>query len=87
MAEQMAVDYLLKELSSLLGPLRTDGMTDMLIVDAVERAREIEKQRLKETFKQSRQAKIFEEHMPPVWESFEEYYSKTYMKTDKHDSV
>jgi len=28
---------------------------------------------LKEAFKQSRQAKIFEKGMPPVWESFEDY--------------
>ena len=28
---------------------------------------------LKEAFKQSRQAKIFEKDMPPVWESFEDY--------------
>ena len=28
---------------------------------------------LKEAFKQSRQVKIFEKGMPPVWESFEDY--------------
>ena len=31
---------------------------------------------LKEAFKQSRQCKIFEEYMPPVYESFEEFFKE-----------
>ena len=31
---------------------------------------------LREAFKQSRQAKIFEKDMPPVYESFEEWFSQ-----------
>jgi hypothetical protein len=31
---------------------------------------------LREAFKQSRQAKIFEEGMPPVYESFEEWFEQ-----------
>ncbi len=39
---------------------------------------EMENKQHQETFKQSRQAKIFEKDMPPVWESWEEYYNKTF---------
>ena len=31
---------------------------------------------LKEAFKQSRQAKIFEKDMPPVYENFEEWFEQ-----------
>lgn len=31
---------------------------------------------MREAFKQSRQAKIFEKDMPPVYESFEEWFNK-----------
>jgi hypothetical protein len=46
--------------------------------EKVEQAKEMEKQQHQETFKQSRQAKIFEKDMPPVWESWEQYYNETY---------
>jgi hypothetical protein len=45
-----------------------------------EQAKEMEKQQHQETFKQSRLAKIFEKSMPPVWESWEQYYNETYNK-------
>ena len=45
-----------------------------------EQAKEREKEQHKETFKQSRQAKIFEKDMPPVWESWEQYYNQSYGK-------
>lgn len=38
----------------------------------------MEKEQHQETFKQSRQAKIFEKDMPPVWESWEQYYNETF---------
>jgi hypothetical protein len=44
----------------------------------IDQAKEMEEEQHKETFKQSRQAKIFEKDMPPVWESFEQYYNETY---------
>jgi len=41
-------------------------------------AKEMEEKQHQETFKQSRLAKIFEKDMPPVWESWEQYYNKTF---------
>jgi len=39
---------------------------------------EMEKEQHEETFKQSRLAKIFEKDMPPVWNSWEQYYTETF---------
>ena len=44
--EQTAVDYLLKEISVILGPLETKPMQDLLMVDAINKAKEMEKQQL-----------------------------------------
>lgn len=78
MGKQTAVEWLIKEFSEILGPLETKPMQDLLMMDAMKRAKQMEEQQHKETFKQSRQAKIFEKDMPPVWESFEQYYNETY---------
>lgn len=43
---QTAVDYLLKEISAILGPLETKPMQDLLMVDAVNKAKEMEKQQI-----------------------------------------
>jgi len=51
--------------------------------EILNQAKEMEKQQSQETFKQSRQAKIFEKDMPPVWESWEQYYNETFKQTIK----
>jgi hypothetical protein len=48
--------------------------------EILDQAKEMEKQQHQETFKESRKAKIFEKYMPPVWESWEQYYSETFNK-------
>lgn len=53
---------------------------DSIPAELVIKAKQMEKEQHQETFKQSRQAKIFEDGMPPVWESFEQYYNETYGK-------
>jgi hypothetical protein len=39
-----AVEYLTKEFSDILGPLDTKPMQDLLLVDAIKRAKEMEKE-------------------------------------------
>lgn len=46
MSKQTAVDYLVKELSSILGPLETKPMQDLLMVDAINKAKQMEKEQL-----------------------------------------
>lgn len=69
-----AVEWLVNEINKI--NVSTEAR---LFIDKLkERAKEIEKEQHQETFKQSRQAKIFEKDMPPVWESWKEYYKETY---------
>lgn len=79
MAQQTAVEWLAKELESYGDPQVCE--INWEILDAfINKAKQMEEQQHQETFKQSRQAKIFEDGMPPVWESFEQYYNETFGK-------
>ena len=80
---QTAVDYFIKEFSEILGPISTTSIQDLLIVDAVKKAKEIEREQIKNTFVNSRKTKS----KCDVWnckgdekqyESFEQYYNETY---------
>ena len=43
---QTAVEYLVKEFSAILGPLKTEPMQDLLLVDAIERANKMFEQQI-----------------------------------------
>lgn len=77
MAKETAVEWFLKE---IIKNARRDWK-DTNVYELAEQAKQMEKEQHQETFVQSRQAKIFEEGMPPVWESFEQYYNETYGTT------
>ena len=44
--KQTAVDYLVKELSAILGPLETKPMQDLLMVDAINKAKQMEEEQI-----------------------------------------
>ena len=46
MEKQTAVEYLIKEISVILGPLETKPMQDLLMVDAINKAKEMEKEKM-----------------------------------------
>jgi hypothetical protein len=46
MSKQTAVDYLVKELSAILGRLETNTMQDLLMADAINKAKQMEKEQL-----------------------------------------
>ena len=71
--QQTAVEWLVNYM------LKNFHLTDESI-EKFEQAKQMEEEQHKETFKQSRQAKIFEKDMPPVWQSWEQYYNETYKK-------
>ena len=74
-----AVEWLVNEIENHY--IINNGRLDPTVVMRLKRqAQQMEKEQHKEAFKQSRQAKIFEKDMPPVWESFEQYYNETYGK-------
>ena len=44
--KQTAVEFLIKEFSEILGPIDTKPMQDLLIMDAMKQAKEMEKQQI-----------------------------------------
>ena len=71
MAQQTAVEWLFEQIPA-------EWSSSKSAFDAYQQAKQMDKEQHKETFKQSRQAKIFEEGMPPVWENFDQYYNETF---------
>ena len=75
MKNQTAVEYLYERLQAMI------PKTILYSFDKkkyFEESLAMEKEQQKETFKQSRLAKIFEKDMPPTWENFEQYYTETF---------
>lgn len=72
--KKTAVDSLIEKILPFIDRVK---VSDTMFCNIVEEHLTMEKEQHKETFKQSRQAKIFEKDMPPVWESFEQYYDET----------
>ena len=65
--QQTAVNFLIKEFSDILGPIETKPMQNLLMMDAMKRAKEMEKQQ------------IMDAHYAPKYGCFnEEYYKETY---------
>jgi hypothetical protein len=67
--KQTAVEWLVEQLSD-----EFSNYPDAII----KQAKELEKMQHQETFNQARLAKIFEKDMPPVWDSWYQYYNITF---------
>ena len=48
--EQTSIEYLIKEFSEILGPIETQPMQDLLLVDAINKAKAMHKEELKEMY-------------------------------------
>jgi len=46
--KQTAVDYLIREFSAILGPLQTQGMQDLFLADAINKAKEMFQEQIEE---------------------------------------
>lgn len=55
---QTAVEYLVKELSAILGPLETKPMQDLLMVDAINKAKQMEEEQIMDTMCQQLQMEV-----------------------------
>jgi hypothetical protein len=53
-----AVEWLVKEFSDILGPMETNGMQDLLLVDAINRAKEIEKEQIIDAYNKNKMGRI-----------------------------
>jgi hypothetical protein len=74
MEEQTAVEFLVEELSAIIGKINFTSMQGLLMKDAIEKAKEMEKEQIKEAFKHG--------ELPPLFVNYnaEEYYNETYKK-------
>ena len=74
MSKQTAVDFLIEEFNSILGKVNFTAMQGLLIKDAVEKAKEMEKEQIIE----AHGAKQYHKTV-----NGEQYYNETYKKEDK----
>jgi hypothetical protein len=73
--KKTAVDYLLREISEILGEVSTHGLQNLLLVDAYKKAKLMEKEQIIDAFNESRLTNpmLGFKHV-----TFEEYYNETY---------
>ena len=81
--KQTAVEWLVKEFSEILGPLKTKSMQDLLIVDSIKKAKAMEKEQIKKVWQESRKIKSQCNNWnctgdEKLHESFEQYYNETF---------
>ena len=75
MSKQTAVDFLIEEFNAILGKVNFTAMQGLLINDAVEKAREMEKEQIINAFKEGNLYHGWAlKHEP------EQYYNETYNK-------
>ena len=73
MSKQTAVEFLIKEFSDILGPLDTKHMQDLLMMDAMKRAKQMEKEQIMEAFNDGVNDECIGGNKTP-----EQYYNETY---------
>lgn len=80
MEKQTAVEWLVKEFSEILGPLNTKPMQDLLIVDAINQAKAMEKEQIFEAW--NTRAKINDVLTFTDNRTAEQYYKEIYESND-----
>ena len=81
--KQTAVNWLIKEFSEILGPISMDGMQILLMMDATDKARQMERKQNEETC-----LNVIERILDEVEKNgnvnseiiFQQYYDQTYGK-------
>ncbi len=84
-----AVEYLVKEFSAILGPIKTEPMQDLLLVDAIKQAKQMDKEQKQEFYNEGKDfsSYTYDEQYGGVeyWDreplGFEDYYNKQYGKS------
>jgi hypothetical protein len=63
-----SVEFLVKELSDILGPIETSGMQDLLMIDAIKKAKEMHKKEVYNSYKRGqRHKKPLKDSNPIKW--------------------
>jgi hypothetical protein len=62
---QTAVEWLVEELSDVLGPMDTNSIRDLLLMDAINRAKEMEKEQMIDWYAtgQADTVNMYEQHL------------------------
>ena len=77
--KQTAVEYLLQEFSDIIGKVSFTVTQDLFITDAAIKAKEMEKEQIKQAYNDGKAAVIHIENNS----SLEEYYEKTFKNKTK----
>jgi hypothetical protein len=78
MSKQTSVDFLIEEFSAILGKVNFTSIQGLLMKDAVEKAREMEKEQITNAFKEGNLYHGWAlKHEP------EQYYNETYKNIEK----
>jgi len=80
MKKQTPVEFLIKEFSDLLGPLDTKPMQDLLMMDSIKRAKEMEKIQIIDAYNEgdNNGADRIYYHSNRDDKSAEQYYNETF---------
>jgi hypothetical protein len=79
MKNKTAVEFLIKEFSDILGPLDTKPMQDLLMMDAIKQAKEMEKEQIMDADAAGfRDGCLWSEGEEIYFKSPEHYYKETY---------
>jgi len=77
--KQTAVNYLIKEFSDILGPIETKPMQNLLMMDAIKKAKQIDKeQRIQDMSKMQIISDVDFDGNVTFMFSPEQYYEETY---------
>jgi hypothetical protein len=79
--KQTAVEWLVEELSDVLGPMDTNSIRDLLLMDAISRAKEMEKEQMVDAWSDGWLNDY--EYDEDVKNSAEQYYNKTFNTNEK----
>ncbi len=83
--KQTAVEWLVKEFSEILGPLKTKPMQDLLIVDAINQAKQMEKEQIIDAydigFADAWDDARYDDE--PKYATAEQYYNQTFNTKEK----
>jgi hypothetical protein len=78
MSKQTSVDFLIEEFSAILGKVNFTAMQGLLMKDAVEKAKEMEKQMTIDAFLNGAYGNVL-----ATKDIAKQYYNETYKKEDK----
>ena len=78
MSKQTSVDFLLEEFSAIFGKVNFTAMQGLLLKDAVERAKEMEKEQIMMAYNDGRVNQGLKQN-----KNSEQYYNETYKKEEK----